>query len=126
VGLFTPQDLANIRGAFDTWLPDTGVIYQISKANTSNGVTKSRSARGAAKQCRFAELSGRELERAKQLAAEADCVLTFEANTTVEGTDEIDVTHAESGRTFTVQVEHVVRRSQEFKRTLYCKDLRSK
>jgi hypothetical protein len=119
----TATDLANIRGTFDGWLPDTCVITEVTLVEDSNGTTETRSTRASGVACRFAALAGRELERAQQVAAEADSVVTFEANRTVEGTDELMVTKTETGEVFDLQVLHVVKRSQEMKRQVYCKDL---
>jgi hypothetical protein len=121
--MMTAQDLANIRSTFDSWLPDTCVITEVTLAEDSNGTTETRSTRASDVPCRFATLAGRELERAQQVAAEADTMATFQANRVVAGTDELTVTRSETGEVFELQVLHVVKRSQEMKRQVYCKDL---
>jgi hypothetical protein len=119
------EDLAYVRSEMDYGLPDTCTIYSVAQTSTANGSSTTRTARAGeiGIPCRFASLQGRELQRAQQIASEADMTVTLSANTVVETSDEIDVTHAETGRVIQLQVQAVIRRSQEMRRVVLCQEL---
>lgn len=124
-GYASTADLASIRAEMDAGLPDTCTVYATAQTNTANGPSTTRSARSGESSipCRFASLQGRELQRAQQIAAEADMTVTLSANTVVESSDEIEVTHQETGRVMQLQVQAVIRRSQEMRRVALCQEL---
>ena len=99
-GYASTADLASIRAEFDAGLPDICTVFSTAVTPTDNGTTRTRTARAGESgvSCRFASLQGRELLRAQQIAAEADMTVTLSANSMVESSDEIEVTHQETGR----------------------------
>lgn len=103
-------------------LPDTCVIYSVSHVSGGYGKEPTYALENT-ESCRFATLSGRELERAGQVAADADTAITLPANTPVQSKYRVVVTRAEDGAIFDLQVEHVNKRSQEIVRRVLCQDL---
>jgi hypothetical protein len=104
-------------------LPDMCLIYGVTEESGLQGTIRTYTQRGVAEPCRLASLAGREIERAQQLSAEADVVLTFEALTDVRGSDRVVVTNGETGAISDVEVGHVVVRSREITRRVYGKDI---
>lgn len=104
-------------------LPDTCTIQQVTESHTTEGTTQTFTTRASGVACRFSTLSGRDIERAGQFAAEADCKVTLPGDVVVQTNDRIVVTKAQTNTVHTVDVEHVNKRSEEVTRGVLCKDI---
>lgn len=122
--LIPERTVNSIRALQLRTMPDTCVIYPTQQTpDGEGGFTITRGSIRDTVPCSFKTLAGRELERAQQVAAEADTSVKMPALTTVQSTDEFEVTRAEDGRVFNLQVEYVVQKSVEFATKVFTKDL---
>ncbi len=104
--LTTAEDL-DLEAEMLDELTDSCVISEIVTVQTSDGETRVKSPRGPAVACAYGILSGKELDRAQQVAPEATVALTLPKSTVVTAADVIDITDALTAEVIPVQVVFV-------------------
>jgi hypothetical protein len=103
---------------------DVATIYTQSETDDGeHGSTTSETARATGVPCSYGTLSGRELVRAQQLAAEATSVVRFAPDVVLYLSDRIVVTIAMTGEQRDLQVSYVPAASYKLRTVAYCQEL---
>lgn len=105
--LLTTAEDADLEAEMLDELTDSCVVNEVTSSKNSNGVTRTKSPRGAAVDCAYGILSGRELERAQKIAPEATVGVTLPKATVVEASDVLDITDNLTDEVLSVQVVYV-------------------
>lgn len=122
--MLSARELTSIRADMARMMGAVASIVTVDEVYSSEGTETDTAGITTGIPCHYQVLSGRELERAQKLSAEAQVAVYLPANTVVAITDQITISNSAglSPVSSSLQVVAIVQRTQELHRVVYCKD----